>query len=102
MHATRLLELIEQAPEHARDIDGRDIDRLDSTGAMLLSRYAVRVGLGLATVDVKPEHQPLIDTVQRDLRDAACARRKRDLGFQRHARAPRATRWRTTTAKSSP
>lgn len=81
VHATRLLELIEQAPEHARDIDGRDIDRLDSTGAMLLSRYAVRVGLGLATVDVKPEHLPLVDAV-REICETPLRTRKRDLGFR--------------------
>ena len=63
-HAGEMLALIEKAPESAEDIDGRDIGRLDSAGAMMLSRYAVKVGLGLATVDVKPMHQPLTETVR--------------------------------------
>ncbi|GAB2497410.1 MlaE family ABC transporter permease [Arenimonas alkanexedens] len=63
-NADTLLKLLEAAPEAAQDIDGRDIGRLDSAGAMLLSRYAVRVGLGLATVEVQPAFQPLTGTVQ--------------------------------------
>lgn len=63
-NAAQLLALIESAPASADDIDGRDIRRLDSAGAMMLSRYAVKVGLGLATVDVKPEHRPLTETVR--------------------------------------
>jgi len=63
-NAERMLALLRAAPESALDIDGRDIDRLDSAGAMLMSRYAVKVGLGLATVEVQPEFQPLTQTVQ--------------------------------------
>jgi hypothetical protein len=53
-----MLALLDAAPESALDIDGRDITRLDSAGAMMLSRYAVKVGLGLATVEVQPQYQP--------------------------------------------
>jgi len=63
-NAQALLALLAAAPESAKDIDGRDISRLDSAGAMMLSRYAVKVGLGLATVAVQPEFQPLTGTVQ--------------------------------------
>jgi phospholipid/cholesterol/gamma-HCH transport system permease protein len=63
-NAEHMLALLRKAPESALDIDGRDISRLDSAGAMLMSRYAVKVGLGLATVEVKPEFQPLTQTVQ--------------------------------------
>jgi phospholipid/cholesterol/gamma-HCH transport system permease protein len=63
-NADAMLALLRQAPDSAADIDGRDITRLDSAGAMLLSRYAVKVGLGLATVDVQPAYQPLTQTVQ--------------------------------------
>ncbi len=63
-NAADLLALLKRAPESAADIDGRDIGRLDSAGAMLLSRYAVKVGLGLATVEVQPAYQPLTQTVQ--------------------------------------
>jgi phospholipid/cholesterol/gamma-HCH transport system permease protein len=83
-HAERLLGLIERAPHVAKDIDGRDISRLDSTGAMLLSRYATRVGLGLATVDVKPEQQSLVDAV-RDICETPLEREKKDYGFRRMA-----------------
>ncbi|KFN50203.1 MlaE family ABC transporter permease [Arenimonas composti] len=64
VHSQQMLELLEHAPDAALDIDGRDITRLDSAGAMMLSRYAVRVGLGLATVEVQPKFQPLTGTVQ--------------------------------------
>jgi len=64
-HSGRMLELLEAAPESAADIDGRDISRLDSAGAMLLSRYAVKVGLGLATVEVQPQFQSLTSVVQK-------------------------------------
>jgi phospholipid/cholesterol/gamma-HCH transport system permease protein len=81
-HATRLLALIERAPHVAKDIDGRDISRLDSTGAMLLSRYAVRVGLGLSTVDVKAIHQPLVDEV-RQICETPPRDKSKDMGFRR-------------------
>lgn len=81
-HAARLLALIERAPHVAKDIDGRDISRLDSTGAMLLSRYAVRVGLGLATVDVKPIHQPLVESV-RQICETPPRDKSTDMGFRR-------------------
>jgi phospholipid/cholesterol/gamma-HCH transport system permease protein len=81
-NASRLLALIERAPRVAKDIDGRDISRLDSTGAMLLSRYAVRVGLGLATVDVKPIHQPLVDSV-RQICETPPRDKSKDMGFRR-------------------
>ena len=62
-HSDRMLDLLDAAPETADDIDGRDISRLDSAGAMMLSRYAVKVGLGLATVEVQPRFQPLTGSV---------------------------------------
>jgi phospholipid/cholesterol/gamma-HCH transport system permease protein len=64
VHSKTMVELLDAAPESAEDIDGRDITRLDSAGAMLLSRYAVKVGLGLATVEVQPQFQSLTSTVQ--------------------------------------
>jgi phospholipid/cholesterol/gamma-HCH transport system permease protein len=81
-HAARLLALIEKAPDRLKDIDGRDIERLDSTGAMLMARYAAKVGLGLATVEVKPVHQSLVDGV-RDLCEATERDKKKELGFRR-------------------
>jgi phospholipid/cholesterol/gamma-HCH transport system permease protein len=81
-HAARLLALIEKAPDRLKDIDGRDIERLDSTGAMLMARYAAKVGLGLATVEVKPLHQPLVENV-RDLCEATERDKKKELGFRR-------------------
>ena len=62
-NSDRMLELLDAAPDTAGDIDGRDITRLDSAGAMVLSRYAVKVGLGLATVEVQPRFQPLTESV---------------------------------------
>ena len=62
-NSARMLELLRSAPASAVDIDGRDITRLDSAGAMMLSRYAVKVGLGLATVEVQARFQPLTGSV---------------------------------------
>lgn len=76
VNAAHLLELLESAPDKAEDIDGRDITRLDSAGAMMLSRYAVKVGLGLATVEVQPEYQPLTVTVQAICENPGRRRRK--------------------------
>ena len=81
-HATEILALIERAPERIRDIDGRDINRLDSTGAMLLSRYATRTGLGLSTVEVKPVHLKLREAV-RKICEVPARETKKDMGFRR-------------------
>jgi len=80
-HASRLLELIEAAPAHAKDIDGRDLGRLDSTGAMLLSRYATRVGLGLSTVEVQPKYLSMVNSV-REISESTGHLRNKDLGFR--------------------
>ena len=80
-NASLLLALIEAAPHHAKDIDGRDITRLDSTGAMLLSRYATRVGLGLSTVEVQAKYLPMVTAV-REVSEGESRRRKKDLGFR--------------------
>ena len=81
-HANLLLDFIAQAPERAKDIDGRDIGRLDSTGAMLLSRYAMRVGLGLSTVEVQPRYQSMVDSV-RQICERPVRETRRELGFER-------------------
>ena len=81
-NAPLLLRFIESAPERAKDIDGRDIGRLDSTGAMLLSRYAMRVGLGLSTVEVQPKYQSMVDSV-RQICEAPPRLTAKDLGFRR-------------------
>lgn len=75
-HSARMLELLDAAPESAADIDGRDISRLDSAGAMMLSRYAVKVGLGLATVEVQQRFQPLTTSVQSICENPRAARKK--------------------------
>lgn len=80
-NAPALLAFIDAAPEKAKDIDGRDITQLDSTGAMLLSRYAVRVGLGLATVDVQSKFQSLVDSV-REICETPARKKRKDLGFR--------------------
>lgn len=80
-NAEAMLTLLERAPEAARDIDGRDISRLDSAGAMMLSRYAVKVGLGLSTVEVQPQYEPLTRTVQAICENPRRVRRK-DYGFR--------------------
>jgi phospholipid/cholesterol/gamma-HCH transport system permease protein len=80
-HADTMLALVDGAPESAADIDGRDITRLDSAGALMLSRFAVKVGLGLATVEVQPKYEPLTRTVQAICENRPRIRRK-DYGFR--------------------
>ena len=81
-NATQILAFIEAAPDRAKDIDGRDISRLDSTGTMLLSRYAVRVGLGLATVEVHGKYRSMVDAV-REICETPPRTRTKDFGFRR-------------------
>jgi phospholipid/cholesterol/gamma-HCH transport system permease protein len=81
-HADRLLELIARAPQRLKDIDGRDIAALDSTGAMLMSRYAVKTGLGLATVEVQPQYNDLVTSV-REICETPERKVRKDLGFRR-------------------
>ena len=81
-NAEALLGFIATAPDKARDIDGRDIGRLDSTGAMLLSRYAMRVGLGLSTVEVQPRYQSMVDSV-RQICETPVRNTRKELGFHR-------------------
>lgn len=81
-NAQALLAFINTAPDRAKDIDGRDIGKLDSTGAMLLSRYAMRVGLGLATVQVLPKYQSMVDAV-REICETPARSKSKDLGFKR-------------------
>src|SRR3990167_4809408 len=71
-NAQALLAFIANAPDKAKDIDGRDIGKLDSTGAMLLSRYAMRVGLG----------QSMVDSV-REICETPARSKTKDLGFRR-------------------
>ena len=81
-NAEQILAFIDAAPERAKDIDGRDISRLDSTGAMLLSRYAVRVGLGLATVEVQDKYLSMVEAV-REICETPPRTATKDLGFRR-------------------
>jgi phospholipid/cholesterol/gamma-HCH transport system permease protein len=81
-HADKLLALIARAPERVKDIDGRDIARLDSTGAMLMSRYAIKVGLGLATVEVQPKYRQMVESVRLICEEPERHRHK-DYGFKR-------------------
>ena len=81
-NAQQLLGFIAAAPERAKDIDGSEISALDSTGAMLLSRYAVRVGLGLATVDVQEKYHSMVDAV-REICETPPRSKRRDFGFNK-------------------
>ncbi|MFC4726826.1 ABC transporter permease [Coralloluteibacterium thermophilus] len=62
-NAGRLLELTRAPEREARAIDARDIDRLDSAGVLLLSRFAQRLGLDLEDVQVREEQRALVRAV---------------------------------------
>lgn len=80
-HTPALLALIAAAPASARELDGRAIGRLDSAGALLLARYARRVGLSLRDVAVSPTYAPLTATVA-ELGDAPHGVRPREWGLR--------------------
>jgi phospholipid/cholesterol/gamma-HCH transport system permease protein len=80
--AQACIALLEKAPSQVKDIDGREITRLDSTGAMLLSQLATRTGLALKEIDVRPEHQALMNAV-RQLCETPPRKHKKDYGFRK-------------------
>lgn len=80
--AQACIALLEKAPSQVKDIDGREIARLDSTGAMLLSQLATRTGLALKEIDVRPEHQALMNAV-RQLCETPPVKRQKDYGFRK-------------------
>ncbi len=80
--AQACIALLENAPSHLKDIDGREIVRLDSTGAMLLSQLATQTGLALKEIDVRPEHQALMNAV-RQLSEKPPVKRPKDYGFRK-------------------
>ncbi len=80
--AQSCIALLEKAPRTVKDIDGRDILKLDSTGAMLLSQLATRTGLALKEIDVRPEHQALMNAV-RQLCETPPVKTKKDYGFRK-------------------
>jgi phospholipid/cholesterol/gamma-HCH transport system permease protein len=81
-HAHALLGLLEKAPRQVKDIDGRDISRLDSTGAMLLSQLATHAGLAIKEIDVRSEHQALMKAVLQ-LNESPPREIKKDYGFRK-------------------
>jgi phospholipid/cholesterol/gamma-HCH transport system permease protein len=62
-HAGELNEFLDELRIRAQRIDARSIERLDSAGAQLLSRFARRIGLDLKAIDLKDEHRALFDAV---------------------------------------
>ncbi|MEN1727064.1 MAG: STAS domain-containing protein, partial [Pseudomonadota bacterium] len=54
-HAGELDEFLDELHIEAERIDARDIERLDSAGAQLLSRFARRIGLDQAAIVLKDE-----------------------------------------------
>ncbi|MBS7457804.1 MlaE family ABC transporter permease [Coralloluteibacterium stylophorae] len=78
-HAGAILDLVRGAPDSASVLDARGIERLDSAGVLLLSRYADRLGLEMDAVPVREEQRALVCAVERVSDDRPP--RKRDLGF---------------------
>jgi phospholipid/cholesterol/gamma-HCH transport system permease protein len=79
--AQACIAIIEHTSLQAKDIDGRDVTKLDSTGAMLLSQLATRTGLTLKEIEVRPEHQALMNAV-RQLCETPPVKTKKDYGFR--------------------
>ena len=77
--AQHIAEALRGAPEDARSIDARHIDRLDSAGVLLLLRFLRRRGLDYDAIEFRADHQALVTTIE-DVADDR-PRKKRDYGF---------------------
>ena len=55
-HALAIGDLLREAPEGVREVDAREVERLDSVGVLQLLRYARRCSLDFATFAFRPEH----------------------------------------------
>jgi len=62
-HAAALSETLDQLRIDVERIDATQIERLDSAGAQLLSRFVRRLGLDLDTVELREDHRALFDAV---------------------------------------
>jgi len=70
------------AADGTQRIEGESIERLDSTGALLLARLAAGAGIGPEGVAVRPEHRALVDAV-RKIYETPERPARRDHGFRR-------------------
>lgn len=77
--ANHVAAALREAPEAARSIDARAIDRLDSAGVLLLLRFARRRNIDYDAIAFRDEHQALVTTIE-DVADDR-PRRKREYGF---------------------
>lgn len=75
------LETLVSDDRSAISIDGRDITRLDASGAMLLWRLTRRTGIGEGALQLRDEHAPLFAAVQGICRNPPRAVAK-DYGFR--------------------
>jgi phospholipid/cholesterol/gamma-HCH transport system permease protein len=80
-NALLMRDAIDQAPKNIESINAQLIEKLDSTGAMLLARTAMNSGIGIEKISIEERFQRLLTQVH-----SICVTpehiRKRDHGFR--------------------
>lgn len=72
-------ELLQSYSNSIQHINARNIDQLDSAGALQLLRFATRTGLKNEAIEFREEHRPLISTIE--ILDDEHPKPERDYGF---------------------
>ena len=78
VHAARMGEALRAAPEGVSAVDASAVDRLDSSGVLLLLRFASRRGLGLEHFSFHEDHRALVEAIE-DVADDR-PKKKREYG----------------------
>jgi len=78
-HALAIADLLRDAPGGVREVDARDVERLDSVGVLQLLRYARRCALDFdGGFTFRPEHHALVAAIE-DVADER-PKKKREYG----------------------
>ncbi len=64
VHLGELDRAVDAFRQRASHLDASSIGRLDASGALLLLKLANRLGIDADTIELKSEHQALLETVQ--------------------------------------
>ena len=63
-YANAVGQALREAPAHARVLDARAVDRLDSAGVLQLLRYARRNNLDFDAFAFRPDHHALVSAIE--------------------------------------
>jgi phospholipid/cholesterol/gamma-HCH transport system permease protein len=77
-HALAIADLLREAPGGVREVDAREVERLDSVGVLQLLRYSRRCKLDFEGFTFRPEHHALVAAIE-DVADER-PKKKREYG----------------------